>query len=124
MQKFVSFRGLRPLDPHQGFALDPLGASRQLPDPLSAFYCAPPPCSKIPKSALHKPPYIYGLTIANRKCEIYRLNCKFYTLKCKIYRLNCKIYRLKCKFYRLKCKIYKLKCKIYRLKCKFLHIKV
>jgi hypothetical protein len=34
MQEFVSFRGLRPLDPHQGFALDPLGASRQPPDPL------------------------------------------------------------------------------------------
>ena len=29
-----SFRGLRPLGPHQGFALDPLGASRRHPDPL------------------------------------------------------------------------------------------
>ena len=25
LQKSVSFRGLRPLDPDQGFALDPLG---------------------------------------------------------------------------------------------------
>ena len=25
LQKYVSFRGLRPLDPDQGFGLDPLG---------------------------------------------------------------------------------------------------
>jgi hypothetical protein len=27
MQEFVSFQGFRPLDPHQGFALNPLEAS-------------------------------------------------------------------------------------------------
>lgn len=27
--KLMSFRGLRPLDPHRGFALDPLGAYRR-----------------------------------------------------------------------------------------------
>jgi hypothetical protein len=39
---FVSFRELRPLDAHHGFALDPLGASRQPGGPRPpAFYCAP-----------------------------------------------------------------------------------
>jgi hypothetical protein len=44
MQKSVSFRGFRPLDTHQGFALDPLGASRQPQDPLPS---SPPPPSEI-----------------------------------------------------------------------------
>jgi hypothetical protein len=35
--RMVIFRGLRPLDPHQGFALDPLGASRQPPNLAPAY---------------------------------------------------------------------------------------
>ena len=30
----ISFQGLCPLGPHQGFGLDPLGASRRPPNPL------------------------------------------------------------------------------------------
>ena len=33
MQKCLSFRGLRPLDPHQGSTLDPLGGLQRPPDP-------------------------------------------------------------------------------------------
>jgi hypothetical protein len=38
MQEFVSFRGLRSLDPHQGFVLDPLGGAFK----AASFYCTPP----------------------------------------------------------------------------------
>jgi hypothetical protein len=55
MQKFVSSRGLRPLDPHQSFALDPLEASRQPPDPLLSTAppvqkCLDPPLMNVNKS--------------------------------------------------------------------------
>jgi hypothetical protein len=57
MQQFVSFRGHRPLDPHEGLALDSLGASRQPPDhlPFTARPHPPtPPRSEIPGSATAK----------------------------------------------------------------------
>jgi hypothetical protein len=52
MQEFVIFLGLRPLDPDQGFSLDPLGASGQSPDPLPS---TAPPVQKF----LDLPLYIY-----------------------------------------------------------------
>ena len=44
MLEFVSFRGLRSLDPHQGFVLDLLGASRQPSQtPFLQLQLRPPP---------------------------------------------------------------------------------
>jgi hypothetical protein len=37
--EFLSFLGLRHLDTHQGFALDPLGLQGS---PTPAFHCTPP----------------------------------------------------------------------------------
>ena len=53
MLEFVSFRGLRSLDPHQGFVLDLLEASRQPSQTpfLQLQLRPPPPHLEIPGSA-------------------------------------------------------------------------
>ena len=52
MLEFVSFRGFRSLDPHQGFVLDLLGASRQPSQtPFLQLQLPPPPNLEIPGSA-------------------------------------------------------------------------
>ena len=43
--KFMSFRGLRSLDPIQGFALGPLGASKRPPDLLPQIVLTPSNCN-------------------------------------------------------------------------------
>jgi hypothetical protein len=58
MQNFISFRGLRPLGPHQGFALDPMRASMHPQTPY-LLLPPPPPGSEISGSATN----IDGLSI-------------------------------------------------------------
>ena len=70
--KFRSFREFRPLGPHQGFALDPLGALRRPPDPMPLIINPRPPN----QNSLIRPWTSCSKTCLSRVCNLSIILCK------------------------------------------------